>query len=52
MKIPVKKTETIALVDENSVQTRITLDNKTLEQVSHLHYLGCDIAYDIDHDVD
>ena len=32
--------------------TKIVLDNKSIEQVTHFRYLGCDNTYDVDYDVD
>ena len=35
-----------------SLRTKTVLDNKSREQLSHFRYLGFDIIYDMDHDVD
>ena len=34
------------------LRTKIVLDNKTIEQVSHFRYLGCGVIYDVGYDVD
>ena len=34
------------------LRTKIVLDNKSIDQVSHFRYLGCDATYDVDYDVD
>ena len=31
------------------LRTKIVLDTKSIEQMSHFHYLGYDITYDADH---
>ena len=33
-------------------RTKIVLDNKSIETVSHFHCLGYDISFDVDRDVD
>ena len=39
----------MALVGKYHLRTKIVLDNKSIEQVSHFRYLGCDITYDVDY---
>lgn len=34
------------------MRTRIVIDNKSSEQVSHLTYIRRNITYDVNHDVD
>jgi hypothetical protein len=51
MKISLTKTKTMAFHGKQSVRTKIVIDNYTLEQVTHLKYLGCDVSYQYDNDV-
>ena len=52
VKISLKKTKIMAFKGKSPVRSKIVLDNKTLEQVSHFRYLGCDISYDRERDID
>ena len=33
------------------IKTKIILENKSTEQISHFNYLGCDIPYGNDNDI-
>ena len=49
------KTKVLFLVGflvKNRVKTEIVIDNSVLEQVSHFNYLGCDISYRKDNDIE
>ena len=50
-KISNTKTKVMDFLGENSVRTKIIIDNSVLEQVSHFNYLGCDISYRKDNDI-
>jgi hypothetical protein len=52
MKISLTKTKTMAFHGKQSVGTKTVIDNYTLEQVTHFKYLGCDVSYQYDNDVD
>ena len=34
------------------MRTKTVLDKKSIEQVSHWRYLGCDVTYNVDYDAD
>ena len=42
----------MALRGKDQVWTKISLDNVTIEQVSHFNFLGCDVSNTYDNDVD
>ena len=52
MQIYVQKTKIMVFVAKYPLRTKIVLDNKCIEQVSHFCYFGCDVTYDVDYDVD
>ena len=44
MKISVSKTKTMAFCGKYMIRTKITLNNKPLEQVNNFQYLGCNMS--------
>lgn len=52
LKISKDKTKIMAFEGKETVRSKIIIDNKTLEQVSHFNYLGCDTTYERDKDVE
>ena len=50
MKTSVQKTKTMIAIGKYPLQTKIVLDNKNREQVSHFHYFVCDMIYDVGYD--
>ena len=51
LKISVNKTKVMAHYGKYPVQSKIVIENKTLEQVSHFNYLGCEISLNEDKDI-
>jgi hypothetical protein len=41
----------MALKGKNPVTSNVALDDQVLEQTSHFNYLGCDISYDYDKNI-
>ncbi|KAK9877518.1 hypothetical protein WA026_018626 [Henosepilachna vigintioctopunctata] len=41
----------MAFKGKEPIRTKIIIENKCIEQVSHFTYLGCDITYDYDDDM-
>ena len=52
MKGSVEKTITMPFIGKYPLRTKIKLDNKSIEQMSPLRYIGCDITYAVDCDID
>ena len=52
IKISVQKTKIMASVSKYTVRTKSVLNNKIIQQMSVIRYLGCDIIYDVNYDVD
>lgn len=50
--ISIKKTKVMAHRGKFPVRTKIIMDNQPLEQISHFEYLGCNISYEVDHDIE
>ena len=48
MKISTTKAEVMAFQGKELIRTKITISDRTVEQVSHLNYLGNDKNYYID----
>lgn len=44
------KTKAIALRGKQRKRTKIVLNRKTLEQISHLNYLSCSLSYEPGHE--
>ena len=34
------------------VCSKIVIDNKSIEQISHYMYLGCNVSYEFENDID
>lgn len=51
LSISTHKTKVMAHSGKFPIRTKIIVDNKPLEQVSHFDYLGCNITYDVDRDI-
>lgn len=51
MKISYNKTKVMAFKGTYPVRTKIIIDNRPIEQVSHFNYLGCDVSYNYDNDI-
>lgn len=51
LKISIQKTKVMAFRGKHPVRSKIIINNTVIEQVSHFKYLGCDITYDYDKDV-
>jgi hypothetical protein len=47
LNISTKKTKTVAFHAKWPIRTKISVHNETIEQVSHLNCLGCDVTYEI-----
>ena len=45
MKISIKKTKTMEFKVKVPIRTDIVLDNKIIEQISDIRYLGCNISF-------
>lgn len=52
MKISLIKTKVMAFIGKEPIRTKIIINNRCIEQVSHFNYLGSDVGYDKDYDVD
>jgi hypothetical protein len=50
-KISTKKTKTMLFHGKDPLRTKILIYNETTEQVSHFRYLGCDVTYEINNDI-
>ena len=51
MIISIAKTKTMAFWSKEPVWIKIVIDDIVIEQVSHFSYLGCDITFNYDHDI-
>lgn len=51
MKISSKKSKTMAFKGKDPVRSKIVVNNEILEQVSHFTYLGCDLTYENETDI-
>lgn len=51
MRISVAKTKVMAFQGPEPIRTKIVVNNKPVEQVKHFNYLGNDISYDRDKDI-
>ena len=51
MKISISKTKSMVFKDKEPVGTKLVINNKPIEQIQHFTYLGCDITYDYDPDL-
>jgi hypothetical protein len=49
--ISTQKTKIMTFKGKFPVRSKINIDNCPLEQVKHFNYLGCDVTYDQDEDV-
>jgi uncharacterized membrane protein YgaE (UPF0421/DUF939 family) len=52
LKISVTKTKTTAFKGKHPIRTKMVINDTILEQVSHLKYLGSDISYKNNKDID
>jgi hypothetical protein len=51
LKISTQKTKIMAFKGKFPVRSKINIDNCPLEHVRHFNYLGCDVTYAQDEDV-
>jgi hypothetical protein len=51
MEISPEKSETVAFLGEDAVRYEIIVDNKCLQQVMNFKYLGCEISYGNEKDI-
>ena len=42
----------MAFMGKYHLRTKTVVDNKSIEEVSHFRYLGCNTTYDVNNDVD
>jgi hypothetical protein len=52
LKISINKTKTMAFKGKHPVGTKIVIEDKTLKQVNHFRYLGYDITFLEETDID
>jgi hypothetical protein len=52
MKVSTSKTKVMAFWGKYPRRSKIVVENKIVEQVSHFNYLGCDVTYNEDKDCD
>lgn len=52
LKISINKTKVMAFSGKNPLRAKIIIDDQMIEQVSHYKYLGCDISYGYDKDIE
>lgn len=52
MKISLIKTKVMAFIGKEPIRTKIAINNCCIEQVSHFNYLGSDVGFDKEYDVD
>lgn len=52
LKISIKKSKVMSFQGKYPVRSKICIYNSTLEQVRHFNYLGCDLSYDYENDID
>jgi threonine dehydratase len=46
-----EKSETMAFLGQDPVRCKIFVDNECLQQVKNFKYLGCEIAYEYEKDI-
>ena len=51
MHLLISKTKSMALKSKEPVRTKLVINNKSIVQMQHFIYLGCDITYDYDPDL-
>jgi hypothetical protein len=51
MDISPEKSETMAFFRHNPVRCKIEVDNKCLQQVKNFKYIGCEISYENEKDL-
>jgi hypothetical protein len=51
MEISTRRSETMAFLGQDSVRCKIVVDNKCLQEVKNIKYLGCDISHGNEHDI-
>jgi hypothetical protein len=52
MKISPEKCETMTFLGQDPVRCKIVVDNKWLQQVKNLKFLGCEISYENERDIE
>lgn len=52
LKISTRKTKVMAHKGKHPVRSKVVIENKILEQVSYFDYLGCNVSYDRDKDIE
>jgi hypothetical protein len=52
LKISINKTRTIAFEGKYPARTKIVIEDKTLERVNHFKYLGYDVTFLEETDID
>jgi hypothetical protein len=51
MEIPPEKSETMAFLGQDPVISKTAVDNNCLQQVKNFKYLGCEISYEHEKDI-
>jgi hypothetical protein len=51
LEISINKSKVMAFKGKYPVRSKIMINNKTIEQVKNFNYLGCDISYNYDDDL-
>jgi hypothetical protein len=51
LEISSNKSKVMAFEGKHPRRSKIVIDNKIIEQVSHFNYLGCDVSYNYDADL-
>jgi hypothetical protein len=51
VEISTKETKTMAFHGKYPIRTKILIYNEIIEQVSDFSYLGCDVTYEINNDI-
>jgi hypothetical protein len=46
-----KKTKTLEFDRKYPIRTKILIYNETIKEVSHFSYLGCDVTYEVNNDI-
>ena len=52
LRISKKKTKVMAHRGKFPVRSKIVVEDQILEQVSHFEYLGCNVSWDVDRDIE